>query len=480
MSKNHMRSLLASCVVFAVITTNAISGGNVPLPDAQLRTNQTSNDQGKTVLPLTTLLLKQKVKKTKAYTEDTTEFLNPERGFHGNADILNETDLSWIRTQGNSLARAYIRLDDYRNQSLPPHFLTRIGNSLALARSAGIKIILRFSYNFGIGEDDAPLNRVEEHIQQLSPLFDEYQDVIAVLQAGFIGAWGEWHNSSNGLDTQENKTRVLTALLSALPVSRTVQLRYPGDIIDNFPDPLNITKAYSGSDIARVGHHNDCFLSSDDDVGTYWPHDRQEEFKTYLQQSTSFSPTGGETCQVSPEKHRTDCETTLSEMARFHWSYLNQDFYAPDINRWKSEGCYDEISRRLGYRYRLLGVTYDAQAQPGSNLEFEFEIINDGFSSLYNPRPLHVILSNQGGKRTFLVAEDVRPLLPSSGESKKITATVSLPHSMERGEYDVSLHLPDWAATLSPLPEFSIRLANRNMWRQSTGYNQLGITVLIE
>ncbi len=475
--------VFTSLLFITIFISDAFGGRDGQQSEAHLGNNHEINDTTKVksqqFIPL---LLGQKIIKTKTYLEDQTSFLNPERGFHGNADILNETNLSWIRNQGYSLTRAYIRLDDYRNQSLSTSFLDSVKNSLANARDAGIKIILRFSYNFGIGEEDAPLARVEEHILQLAPVFNEYQDVITVLQAGFIGAWGEWHNSSNGLDSQENKANVLTALLSALPTSRMVQLRYPGDLIDNFPQPLSFAEAYTGSERSRVGHHNDCFLSSDNDVGTYWPQERAEEFKTYLDQSTRFSPTGGETCQVSPEEHRTDCPTAISEMVRFHWSYLNHDFYAPDINRWKSEGCYDEITRRLGYRYRLLQVRYTTKAKTGNNLDFELELINDGFASLYSPRPLHIILRHAVNKNEelFVVADDVRRLLPPSAESRKTIASIALPGTMAKGEYDVFLNLPDRAATLSSIPEFSIRLANKNMWQESTGYNQLGIKVLVE
>jgi regulator of RNase E activity RraA len=56
-------------------------------------------------------------------------------------------------------------------------------------------------------------------------------DVIVWMEAGFIGAWGEWHSSTNGLDKSvEAKRQVVDALLDALPETRSVQLRYPGDI----------------------------------------------------------------------------------------------------------------------------------------------------------------------------------------------------------------------------------------------------------
>jgi glucose/arabinose dehydrogenase len=414
---------------------------------------------------------------TASYEADESDFLNPERGFHGNADILDETDLSWIRSQGHTLARAYIRLDDYRDQPLSDTFLVQLRNSLANARSAGIKLVLRFSYNFGIAEADASLSRVEQHIQQLRPILADYQDVIVVLQAGFIGAWGEWHSSTHGLDTPANKARVLAALLAALPDSRMVQLRYPGDLIDNFPQPLTTAEAYSASAKARTGHHNDCFLASADDVGTYWPPERQEEFRDYLAQMTAYTPTGGETCQVSPAEHRTDCPTALAEMARFHWSYLNYDFYRPDIDRWKTEGCFDEISKRLGYRYRLLNASVDRQGRAGEPLALQLRLTNSGFARLYNPRPAELVLRQAatGAERKVIIREDVRGWLPGPAETTTLSVAATLPGDLPTGDYDLLLNLPDSASNLSSLPAYSIRLANQGVWEAGTGYNDLGL-----
>lgn len=81
------------------------------------------------------------------------------------------------------------------------------------------------------------------------------------MEAGFIGAWGEWHTSTNGLDNIQDKREILNALLAAIP-GRFVQVRYPANIIEMYPAPEDAVSA-------RVAHHNDCFLSSNTDVGTY-------------------------------------------------------------------------------------------------------------------------------------------------------------------------------------------------------------------
>ena len=86
---------------------------------------------------------------------------------------------------------------------------------------------------------DAPKNIVLNQIAQLKPLLQDNADVIACLQMGFIGTWGENYYSdyfgdpsSNGKGklTDKNwsdKNEVLKALLDALPQSRMIQVRTP-------------------------------------------------------------------------------------------------------------------------------------------------------------------------------------------------------------------------------------------------------------
>lgn len=197
--------------------------------------------------------------------------LNPERGLYEAIDLVAETELGWVRDEGYTLAFAYVRLDDYRDSTVPQSFLDDVTRGLDAARDAGLKIIFRVSYNFGIGEGDASMARVLEHIDQFEPIFASHQDVIVVVQAGFIGAWGEWHSSTNDLDTPEAKAEIREAVLDAVPDSRMVQFRYLPDIETWSATPLSSASAYDGSDVSRTAHHNDCFLATDDDAGTYWP-----------------------------------------------------------------------------------------------------------------------------------------------------------------------------------------------------------------
>jgi Domain of unknown function (DUF4832)/Domain of unknown function (DUF4874) len=423
------------------------------------------------------------------YQPTTADFPNPERGFHDEIELMQESDLHKIRQNGYTLARSYIRLDEYQNKPLSDAFLTKLNRQLQLARSAGIKLVLRFSYNFITTETaqapDARLDLAIAHIRQLKPVLTANADVIAVLQAGFIGAWGEWHSSQNQLDRPQPKAKILAALLSALPPSRMVQLRYPRDLQANYPQYLTAAEAFRGTNRARIGVHNDCFLADPTDVGTYKPN--LQPLRTYLGRIAPFTAVGGETCGIKSTENRSDCATAESDLALFHWSYLNRNFHRPTLDRWAAEGCLPKISRKLGYRIQLVRSSFPIQMRMGSKLNGNFVVKNVGYASPFNPRGLELILRHQQtGKKyripllkAFSPTHDPRFWLPQAGEiSVKVTGEIG--KNIPTGVYEILLNLPDPMPKLASRPDYSIRLANEQTWESQTGFNQLKRTIQVK
>ncbi len=211
---------------------------------------------------------------THTYPPLAGDVVNPERGFRYSFDTFEpaQENYSTYRLLGTSLVYVGVRLDNYREQDLPQAFLDSLDQALAAVREGGIKVVLRFQYNEGPwpnSEPDASLEQVLRHIAQLKPVLQKNADVIAWMHAGFIGAWGEWHTSTHGLDRDPAAKRaILEALADALP-QRPILLRYPPDLMNLFPEPLTAEQAFGDTLQARLGFHNDCFLSSDTDVGTY-------------------------------------------------------------------------------------------------------------------------------------------------------------------------------------------------------------------
>lgn len=406
---------------------------------------------------------------THTYTPTDAPLLNPERGFFTPYELPGYPGFSPVRATGNTLVHLNIRLDDWRDTDIPQDVLEEFDTNFADIRDAGLKAIIRFAYNEGPypdSEPDATKAQILRHIEQLTPLLQMNADVIAWMEAGFIGAWGEWHTSTNGLDNLSDKKEILMALLKALPENRMAQVRYPANIIEMFPDPLEAVKA-------RVAHHNDCFLSSDTDVGTYERNgvNTIERDQKYLAELTRFTPMSGETCAPNPP--RSECASAIREMELLHFSAINEAYHKGILRSWEAGGCLEEITNRLGYRLSLVSVKFNEQVRPGGLLNLTVNITNTGFASLINPRPLHVLLVGSNTVPPYQVKLELDPRTWEPGSSS-FTAKIRLPSEIPEGEYNLALWLPDEAEGLQQNALYAVQFANEGVWDETTGCNILG------
>lgn len=431
---------------------------------------------------------------------DPAVIANPERGFYAQDTpmwldeerVPQQADsLRALRAEGITLARWYFLIDEYRERDLDEEALAYIESQFDAAREAGIKVIPRFAYNFPQGggypydEPDASLDQTLRHIEQLEPVFSEHADVIAFVEAGFIGAWGEWHSSTHGHVDEESGVSdsgrdILTALLDALPTGRMVALRYGlhKQQITGTDQPLDESAAFDGSMAARLGAHNDCFLASATDWGTYPENPAEREaLRAYLHDENRYLPQGGETCNAGLDALATiGCENALAELETLRFSALNRDYHEAVLQGWRIGGCYEEIAARLGYRFRLVKAEWDESVAPGDMLTVSLRLINEGFASPYNPRALEVVLRSQVDgaiyRSDFSADQDPRRWLPDLGEFE-IALSLALPGDLPPGDYDLLLALPDPAPTLRERPDYAIRLEGAD-WEGSTGMNRLG------
>lgn len=416
------------------------------------------------------------------FTTHQNAIHNPERGFHqwiewGDAQSV----YTGIRSSGSSLGILVVRLDAYRNSAISSEFLTGLTTRFGYAKTAGLKLILKFSYNEGPypnTEPDASESRILAHIAQLKPVLAANAEAIAFVQTGFIGAWGEWHSSTNNLvdfESNPNSARnILDAVLDALPQGLFAQLRYPRHKV-HFYDDVAITtqEAFTATAKARIGHHNDCFLASSTDHSTYTPMDYNENqielWKNYIGSDGRYTPIGGETCENASFS---DCPAALIELARQRYTYLNLDYHPAVISKWQSNSCYAEIARRLGYRLALSEIRIPSFVERGSAMTLNLKLNNSGFASPMNPRPMYIVLRGTGGTRVNIPvpATDVRRWLPGNIDTATV---VTIPANTAPGIYELSLWMPDPNQSLQSRPEYSIQLANTGVWNATLGLNVL-------
>jgi len=474
------------------------------------------------------------------YKESAEDFANPERGFyipegtsarHFVPLEVNKLRQLFAGPQKHGKARYAIystllmreyTLDSFVTQPLGADFLAAVDLDLSRVRDAGLKVILRFAYTNTAKSGDCPdVNKicppygdasksvVLGHIAQLKPLLQKYADVIAVLQEGFIGIWGENYYtdyfgdaSGNGqgriMDQGwEDRKEVLHALLEALPADRMIQVRTPqikqkyvyGPAAPVESPALKPGQAFTKTDIARIAHHNDCFLSGPDDYGTYYDYgssatpkkEANKTLRAYVHEDSRYVAVGGETCDdvYSPENDCAPAGHAEEEMRTMHVSFLNTTYNNDVNNDWDSLGCVGSIRKRLGYRLLLREANLPTVAYVGGAFTFTAQIRNDGYASPYNPRLLLLVLRNkENGKEYALTCKaDVRTWFSGNTEWKE---RLNLPADMETGAYELFLSLPDPYPSLASRPEYSIRLANADSWEAKTGYNNLHAVLTVK
>ncbi|MGI5238474.1 DUF4832 domain-containing protein [Dactylosporangium sp. CA-139066] len=464
---------------------------------------------------------------TVAYSGDySTVFTNPERGFHNRYEIINDPsvndyasntipgfnpdmlDRTFARAKadGDTLIHSYVHLDKYQTTDLPPALLTNLDSGLAAIRAQGLKIVLRVAYVWD-GYSAVTEPQMERHIDQLAPVLAANADVIMHLEAGFFGAWGEWHESPYTAASEESQApvryRLVKKLLSSTPASIPVAIRYP---IFNYEFaqrtapppgcPLPDNCLLTTQDFDRLGFHDDCFLADSADMGTYdqnswlgW-FDVATKKQWVYDMATSTGGNkivGGETCNASGGNDAAGVNAQY-ELSRQHWTEINEDYAAVNTDLWKSanmaasgndpaETLFTRIKRKLGYRLRLVDATFPPQSAAGGAFTFSAHLANDGYAGIIKPRPVYLVFDD-GTHRYNVPLNGVDPRTWRPGNVTVATQTVTLP-AMVNGTYRLALWLPDQASGLRANPAYSVRLANTGTWDAAKGYNVLSSTVTI-
>ena len=431
------------------------------------------------------------------YTADnTTIFSNPERGFitmleghlttskpyavKGKESTLDNK----ISSECMSIILVHYYLDNFKTTAtLPSTVLNAFDEDMAVLRSKGMKAIIRFSYTNSSDGNDAAWNIAKQHISQYKSHWQANADVIFCFQAGIVGAWGEWyytqHYGNQSSTMNSSRRLVVDSLLAAVPADRCIQLRTPkfktGYV--NSTQPLTAAEAYSGTAKARLGHHNDAFLYDYDNMGTYA--DTATE-KPYLAQETLYVPLGGETdiTDLNLTKQWATYEKTTAEMSRLHWTFIQSGYAETTTNYWRNNGTFDELNRKMGYRYQLVKGTYSDQVAAGAKLSVNLQLKNVGYAPLYNERHAYIVLKNGNKTYPIQLASDPRTWLPN-GVVTTINEQLTVPTNVPDGTYQLYLYLPDAYASIASDPRYAVRFANTNVWEAATGMNKLNASVTV-
>lgn len=432
-----------------------------------------------------------------------------------------QDELDFLAYDGVTIMQSYCFLMKYEDgRDLPQEKLDDMEGFFLRLRAAGVKALLRFAYELSPSLNGPTAETTLKHLSQVTPLLRKYKDVIYVLQCGFIGKFGEWHNSFHYLqnDVAFHK-ELMSAVLESLPPERCTMMRYPALKMHLFgAQPLSADKAFTMAPEARIGHFNDGFLAGPPSHGgTFNRGDSVvsgEEEMDYLEKEGLYLPMDGELFwsdvggMALPQNaatlfNRWSYDTfgmvhshNLFEGADTMYSMdvwkrvpidpmfilannlpMEHDYFVDDRGKHVWRSYYEYIRDHLGYRIVLQEAETPEVCLRNEKLKANISLINFGFSSPVNPRPVYLTLSNGIETHNFAFDTDIRRWA-GHGTPQKLSIEAELPDSMKAGKYRVGLAMPDGCEVLQNNPDYSIRCANPIEFKD--GVNWLGMEINME
>ena len=352
-----------------------------------------------------------------SFTESAEHIINPDQGFY-NPVIIYCTPTPFTHEEINPEQIYHLNFDisafsavnnGKQDLLLTDNVLNGIENYLSEIKKANKNAIISFSYDpdfDGNPDREASMLMIKRHIEQISPKLQTYIDTIIAVEAGMIGRWGEMNGSK--MATDENKAKVFKYWLDNLK-GIPILARTPTAIFTYFGKTLEEMEKYKidpSHDGYRLGLHNDCYLSSNSDQGTY--QDRPRETK-WLSTQNEHLPYGGETCAVH---ERSDLENAIPEMRLLKLSYLNIEYNQNVSYKWgnltykSSYGSdkifygmngFEYIKRHFGYRLFIKSISVDYEEYGSYNLKIKLG--NAGFGNLLKTKKLDIIFTDMNDKQ---------------------------------------------------------------------------------
>lgn len=454
-----------------------------------------------------------------SYTADSDpDLLNPERGiyywstFNGDENITlvpHTLKAEWLylgtdENTGSEFCNQELTWNGHHQPSTTG-WLNKYADKLVGHRNAGTKVVFRPRYD-NPGDASGQSNICHKlqaegldlqlrHVEAVAKMLGEFKDVVAFIEAGYLGSWGEWNTETGPaplLDSVSDREAVLRHILQKY--DEVGLLQHIG-----MRRPVFAAEAIALKPDARVGIYNDCFMTNKHDQGTYlnfknsnqnFPGDEDAQiahWKQWAVSHTADASFGGETCPSDGNERWRSCSNMVganSEPAALHMSYLHGGYSPAAIKIWEDgddEGdtCYDEIRRRLGYRFEVTRVEYTPTVAAGQTFQVRVDVANTGWAKLHKPRQAMLVLRNGSTTHVYNVSSGGAVANWAPGQTTTISVNALAPSA---GTYSVRLWIPDPDAQ-SRIP-YAVKLAtlrnSANVFDPNTGDNNLGVSITVQ
>ena len=394
--------------------------------------------------------------------EESMEVLrNPDRGFYKLVQIeLNKGKEDFNSFKGEikniakedtdvSLISFQLNLKQYvaSNLDLTDNKIEEINQYFSIMRENGYQVIFRVVYDSKGDKNPEPdFQTILRHIEQLKSVYEKNEDIIFVVEAGYLGSYGEWHDGKYDKD-KEKRNQVVNKLLKCIPESIQISLRKPSYIEDYIGNNQTVKKinAFSNDEIARLGLHNDGYLASETDLGTYNKSEREESL-LWQGKQTLYTLFGGE-CQ-NKDSIYTNLNNAIVDMEKRHCTYMNKTYDREVKEKWKKEiytnknsvyqgeNGYKYIENHLGYRLVIRDVDMICTKR---KINIGINIENVGFGNIIRKKQLGFFLKNENNQYYIESDIDIRKQL--NEKMYELTIAEELPKNVkiQRNKWAVSV-----------------------------------------
>ncbi|SDL27298.1 GEVED domain-containing protein [Siphonobacter aquaeclarae] len=465
------------------------------------------------------------------HLESISAIVNPDGSLKDPSDLnvsfnmaqLTESCENYVKkhlgeSQHLTLSQSYIYLTNFVGKRISDQALATIDNLFQAHRSRGVKMILRFAYDYQAGLVNARYTDINRHLDQLAPIIQKNAGVIHTWQAGMLGAWGEWHDTErkdiNGtklydlLDSPDSMRVMIRKMLDIVPVGGTVQVRIPyWRELFAFEDGL----------MQRIGLHNDGFTA-----GAYQfapGNDYVNQYYIAAQKCSPFVPVGGEMPFDGPGNAWNFNDTisvskALVTLRDHHYTSLDISQNTPlNIRRWTTYNLTADSLNTIGIPFhpeyfKDNGITVPrtmfqfVRDHFGYNLYFDYDkdviqsaagkvsfsipFRNYGFSRIYNRYKVVAYLLNDAGEKLAEAPLDANPAdwhpfrpgdSPTSRMQHYLQGAIPLPASLAAGSYKIGFGILPLSPDVAGDTAFCIRFANRSNLKYVTTTDKKVINV---
>ncbi|KMZ55360.1 hypothetical protein HMPREF0980_00708 [Dorea sp. D27] len=333
------------------------------------------------------------------YTESRDMVENPYQGSYFQWSTKDAEGIYDVisRNPGCRLVLLTYNLDDERDRkAIREDKLKELSRALNIAEDLGLSVIFRGAYDFAGEYKDPEFEIMLAHIRQTGTVLNMHKSCLAGVQAGMIGAFGEW-TQSRYMEEKKYRMEVVEAWMEVLDPVVPISVRRQKFIRE---------AEEWGLETDRIGVYNDGLFSSDSDLGTYREdYDRKDDL-AWTSKNMKVPFNGGEMPFVS---EFTQIDNVVKEARQLNLSYLNQEYNHEVWELWEKqryEGMAGDeyVKMYLGCRPWVKTVKTDRHLQQRDTVSIKIDLRNSGFAMMSPEYHVYVVLKC-GGKTARAEAE---------------------------------------------------------------------------